>query len=388
MACNCRAFAARYWARIARRLTNGPDQAARDIADHRLRLEEVIDEEGFEAHAAVEHQLGVEVHPGDLHVEPGRRQVALGLADIGPVLEQLRGHPDAQPVEVQVEESRGHARHGLRVAIGEEVDPVLGHDDVLVHDQLLALVPAHLGLEPQDTQLGAAGRFLVGLGDLEAPLLELDGEVQVLEPLVQSHQPEIILGDVGDQAGHEGVPPLDGDVDALPRRVPGVPQLPVDVQLPGEIQARLVIPVREGEEIPREIRVVEDAGPIDREPAGPIHPRAGPDAEEGQIGPRPRKDLVHRELDVLIQDPQLPIVGHGPIDQGGQGLILVELLDPELGRVLRAGLPIEARRQALALRLRLAEVRDSAGREGQQHEAAGDRARNRVRAMPGVRESR
>ena len=135
-------------------------------------------------------------------------------------------------------ESRGHAFDRLREATDEEVDPVLGLDDLLVDDQLFALVLADLGLEPLDGQLGAAGRFLPGLGDLEALLLELDDLIQVLEPLVERHQPVIILGDLRDQAGHEVVPPLDGGEVALPRRVPGVPQLPPDVQLPGEVERR------------------------------------------------------------------------------------------------------------------------------------------------------
>ena len=81
------------------------------------------------------------------------------------------------------------------------------------------------------------GEFLPGLGDLEALLLERDDLIQVLEPFVEAHQPVIILGDIRDQAGHEVVPPLDGGDVALPRRVPGIPQLPVDVQLPGEVDA-------------------------------------------------------------------------------------------------------------------------------------------------------
>ena len=35
-----------------------PDQAAGDVADHGLRLEQVVQDEGLEADAAVDHQLG------------------------------------------------------------------------------------------------------------------------------------------------------------------------------------------------------------------------------------------------------------------------------------------------------------------------------------------
>ena len=110
MACNCLAFAVRYWALIALLLTKRPDQATGDIANHGLRLEQMIQDEGLEANAAVDHQLRKEVDPGDLHVEPGSRQLALGLADIGSVLEQLRGHSYAQRVNVQIVESRRTSR--------------------------------------------------------------------------------------------------------------------------------------------------------------------------------------------------------------------------------------------------------------------------------------
>ncbi len=45
----------------------------------------------------------------------------------------------------------------LREAIDEEVDTVLGLDDVLIDDQLFALVFANLGLESLDRQVSAAG---------------------------------------------------------------------------------------------------------------------------------------------------------------------------------------------------------------------------------------
>ena len=175
--------------------------------------------------------------PGDLHVEPGSRQLALGLADVGSVLKQLRGHSHAQRVNVQIEESRGHAFDRLREAIDEEVDTVLDLDDLLPDDQLFALVLANLGLETLDSQLGAAACFLLGLGDLEALLLKLDGFIQSLKPFVERHQPVIILGNLCDQTGHEVVPPLTGGEVALLCRVPGIPQLPPDVQLPEEVEA-------------------------------------------------------------------------------------------------------------------------------------------------------
>ena len=139
---------------------------------------------------------------------------------------------------------------------------------VLIDDQLFALVLANLGLETLDSQLGAAGCFLPGLGDLEALLLKLDDLIQILKPFVERHKPVIILGNLCDQTGHEVVPPLTGGDVALRCRVPGIPQLPIDVELPGEVEAPQEISQRIGKVLPGEIRVVEYAGSLLREAAG------------------------------------------------------------------------------------------------------------------------
>ena len=110
-------------------------------------------------------------------------------------------------------------------------------DDVLVNDQLFALVLANLGQETLDSQLGAAGCFLLGLGDLEASLLKRDDAIQILNPFVERHQPVIVLGNLCDQTGHEIVSPLTGAEEAQRRRVPGIPQLPPDVELPEDVGA-------------------------------------------------------------------------------------------------------------------------------------------------------
>ena len=71
-------------------------------------------------------------------------------------------------MQVQIDELPSHAFDRLREATGEEVDPVLDLDDLLVNDQLVALVLANVGLETLDCQLGALGRFLLGNGNLAA----------------------------------------------------------------------------------------------------------------------------------------------------------------------------------------------------------------------------
>ena len=122
----------------------------------------------------------------------------------------------------------------LREAIDEEVDTVLDLDDVLLDDQLFALVLANLGLETLDSQLGAAARLPSWPWRPQALLLKLDGFIQILKPFVERHEPVIIVGNLGDQMGHEVVPPLTGGEVRARRRVPGIMQLPPDVQLPEE----------------------------------------------------------------------------------------------------------------------------------------------------------
>ena len=130
MVCNCLAFAAEVLGPDRSLVEQRPDQATSDIANHGLRLEHISQAEGLEANAGVDHELRKEVDPGDLHVEPGSRQVALGLADIGSVLKQLRGHSYVQRVNGQIVESRRHAFDRLRVAIktdGKAVPDIKKH---------------------------------------------------------------------------------------------------------------------------------------------------------------------------------------------------------------------------------------------------------------------
>ena len=117
-------------------------------------------------------------------------------------------------------------------------------------------------------------------------VLKLDDLIQVLEPFVEPHEPVEILGNLRDQSGHEVVPPLAGGDVALRRRVPGIPQLPVDVQLPGEVEARpRKFPDGLVKVLPGEILVVEDAGSFFREAAVSVQPRAGRDTDEGKVRP-------------------------------------------------------------------------------------------------------
>ena len=140
-------------------------------------------------------------------------------------------------IDELLDDLRSHAFDRLREATGEEVDPVLDLDDILLDDQLFALVPANLGQETLDSQFGAAGGFLRGLGEPQVLLLKRDDFIQILEPFVERHEPVIIVGNLRDQLGHEVVPPLTCGEVALRCRVPGIMQLPPDVRRPDEGKA-------------------------------------------------------------------------------------------------------------------------------------------------------
>src|SRR5262249_18405937 len=131
-----------------------------------------------------------------------------------------------------------HACDRLRESTGEEVDPVLDLDDVLVNDPLFALVLANLGLETLDSQVGAAGKFLRELGESQALLLKRDDVIQILEPFVEPHKEVIIVGNLCDHTGHDVLPPLTGGEEAHRCRVLGIMQLPIDVRRPGEEEAK------------------------------------------------------------------------------------------------------------------------------------------------------
>ncbi len=76
-----------YSALIAFLLIKRRDQVTSDIVNQGFRSDEQISwVEGLVANAGGDVQLGKEVGPGDLHVEPGSLQLALGLADVGSVL--------------------------------------------------------------------------------------------------------------------------------------------------------------------------------------------------------------------------------------------------------------------------------------------------------------
>src|SRR5271166_3385297 len=87
----------------------------------------------------------------------------------------------------------GPAFDRLREATDEEVDPILDLDDILLDDQLFTLVPANLGEETLDSQLGAAGCCLRRLGEPQALLLKRDDVIQILQPFVERDKPVIIV---------------------------------------------------------------------------------------------------------------------------------------------------------------------------------------------------
>ena len=71
-------------------------------------------------------------------------------------------------------------------------------------------------------------------------------------------------------------------------------------------------------------------GSLRRVEAGFVQPRAGPESDEGKVRPLPRQNLVAGDLDLLIQDLQLPIAGQCLVDQARQQRIIEKLFYPEL----------------------------------------------------------
>ena len=72
------------------------------------------------------------------------------------------------------------------------------------------------------------------------------------------------------------------------------------------------------------------AGSFERVAAVLVQPAAGPDRDEGKVRPLPRQNLVLGDLDLLIQDLQLPIAGQCLLDQARQQRIIEKLFYPEL----------------------------------------------------------
>ena len=243
-------------------------------------------------------------------------------------------------MNVQIEEfgeSRRHAFDRLREAIDEEVDTVLGLDDILINDQLLALVLANFGLETLDSQQVAAGSFQPGLGDLEAMLLKLDNSIQILKPSVERHELVIILGNLCDQMGHEVVPPVNGGEIALRRRVPGIPQLPVDVQLPGEVEAPRKFPSGLGKNLPGTNGSSRRPAPGGVKRLYLFSPAPAPSVTKGRYAPdRARISLLAIWMSSFRTfSSRLPT--QCLVDQARKHRIIVKLFYPELSGVFRAG---------------------------------------------------
>src|SRR5262245_32588875 len=107
------------------------DQVAGDVVDQGFRSpEQVMWIEGLVANSGGDVEPGKGVRPSDQPVAPLSLQLALGLADVWPVRQQLRRHSDAQRVNDQVIESRRNALDGLRIAIEDLFDAFLDLQDL------------------------------------------------------------------------------------------------------------------------------------------------------------------------------------------------------------------------------------------------------------------
>ena len=188
----------------------------------------------------------------------------------------------------------------LRVATDEEVDTVLGLDDLLPDDQLLALILANLGQETLDSQLGAAGNCLLGLGDLEALLLKRDGSIQsspavCRAPSARNNSRQSLRPDgsrrSSDRQWCRGS-------ETLPRpwhcaTASRCPSARRHWRLPGNLAADWES-CRHWEYV---IWLI--VGSLRRVVAVFIQRRAGPQSDEGKVRPAPPHNLVVGDRDVL-----------------------------------------------------------------------------------------
>ena len=123
-----------------------------------------------------------------------------------------------------------------------------------------------------------------------------------LQLFVERHQPVIILGNLCDQTGHDVVPTVSGAEIAQHRRVSGVPQLPPDVNLPGEVGGYQEIGQRIGKVAAIGRHDLAKVGSQRRVGAEFIPARAGPERDEGKVRPAPPQNLVVGDRDVFGQD--------------------------------------------------------------------------------------
>ncbi|MGC3966614.1 MAG: hypothetical protein QM775_04360 [Pirellulales bacterium] len=157
------------------------------------------------------------------------------MANVGAVLEELRGNAAPQRMQLQIDEARRHTFDGLRKPTDEKGDTVFGLDDALSDDQLLPSILAKFGFESLNGQFGVASRLISSFADLETLVLQSDRSIKSLKLLVESRQAVVLLGDFRDQ-------PRDGIVPAIhlveipySLRIARVAKLSPDVDLPGDI---------------------------------------------------------------------------------------------------------------------------------------------------------
>src|SRR5205085_1228758 len=112
----------------------------------------------------------------------------------------------------------------LRITTDEEINAVLDLDLPLLDDEPLALILASLGQETLHAKLRPAGGRLLSLGDLQTLLQELNGLIEIFEPLIEGGELEIIIGNFGNELRNEVVSAFDRLNIAVDRRITSVAQ--------------------------------------------------------------------------------------------------------------------------------------------------------------------
>jgi hypothetical protein len=97
---------------------------------------------------------------------------------------------------------------GCGIAASEVVELVLGHGDLLLHLEEMALVFEHLGLETLHRELGDLRGIFLQFHGIERALLHLDHRLQDGHLAVEREQLEVGLRDLGDEIRHHEVPAL------------------------------------------------------------------------------------------------------------------------------------------------------------------------------------
>ncbi len=190
----------------------------------------------------------------------------------------------------------------------------------------VALVLQHLGLETAHGQLGDLRGLLLQLDDLQCILLDRDVRPQDLLLVVQGHQLEVAVGDLGHQVRHHEVPAFHRSEIAEHLGLPGVAQLLPDVQLPRgpHVHQQIGHWLRKSLVLPYGQLLLHRT--IARVLTHFLHTCGRAEVDERKILALARTHLGPGRFDLLHHHVQFLVVGQGGVDERPQVRIGEELL--------------------------------------------------------------